>query len=96
MKGVSTDADDKAPVYPIVRVLWTDHHSSDGWEPVDDLHFKIPTETTVGFLVDETDVKVTIAATVGGTQCNSRAYILKGCIDRVEYLRSGLWHEEVN
>jgi len=64
---------------PIVLIEWLDAYASAGWE--DDSKAEPAPCKTIGFLIDETDTYVLLAATLGhSTETNARFAIPKGMI----------------
>lgn len=72
----------------VVRVRWVDAETSMGWESISDISATVPTVTSVGFLVADSDTCIIIASTIGAefTDCNSRIAIPLGMIVDLEEL----------
>jgi hypothetical protein len=74
----------------IIRVQWTDAVSSQGWESMSKSYTPVNCHSA-GFLIEETDKHITVAATWGedddGSESNNRITIPKAWIINRKVLR---------
>jgi len=71
----------------ILKVVWQDHHSIAGWHDVADLKTEVLLNTSVGFLMAEDKLHITLAQTIvsDGEQCGDLINILtKNIVERKE------------
>lgn len=74
--------------YPLVEVQWLDAETSHGWETVaETVPLEIPVVTTIGFLIEDNDIGIRIASTIGLDKShNSRITIPKGMVLNITIL----------
>lgn len=67
--------------YPIECVTWEDHYSQDDWIELEKFDNKAATVVSVGYLVKEDDIALTLALNVcDGTEVSCAMTIIKKCV----------------
>ena len=73
---------------PIVEVVWTDSRHSSDWMSLAELQVLRPSViTTVGFLVSEDEIAVTIAASIGDTHYGGITVITRCAVKSIRRVK---------
>ena len=75
--------------HDLVIVEWLDHHTSNSWQEVAEIDHEPALVRTVGWLLRDDEVGVTVCNTISDDQMNINGafFLMRSCVRKIKTLR---------